>query len=249
MKKTKFDLLFEDIMSNLASDKDLYGNDVYNSILRVYKLNSKGFEDLLQEIDNFKFIEPTQERQTEIEDLTIEPPSDIDDNFEVCKIVVFEKETNKILFEAITMFGTDSNDIIDLISYNENPRGIFTGVEESIVQEDSDKFDETFNADNTIYNGFKINIESFDDQGDIVYMWSFNNHKRTYSDDKYYKSAIEAITIAQKQIDELLERGVISAEPIAKCPQCDKELDHYAIYYDCPEHGRIQKNEIKWEML
>jgi hypothetical protein len=236
-------------MRNLASDKDLYGNDVYNSILRVYKLNSKGFEDLLQEIDNFKFIEPTHERQTEIEDLTIENPSDIDDNFEVCKIVVFEKETNKILFETITMFGADSNDIIDLISYNENPRGIFTGVEESIVQEDSDKFDETFNADNTIYNGFKINIESFDDQGDIVYMWRFNNHKRTYSDDKYYKSAIEAITIAQKQIDKLLERGVISAEPIAKCPQCDKELDHYAIYYDCPEHGRIQKNEIKWEML
>ena len=113
MKKTKFDLLFEDIMSNLASDKDLYGNDVYNSILRVYKLNSKGFEDLIQEIDNFKFIEPTQERQTEIEDLTIEDVSDVDDNFEVCKIVVFEKETNKILFEAITMFGTDSNDILN----------------------------------------------------------------------------------------------------------------------------------------
>ena len=129
MKKTKFDLLFEDIM-NTITDKEQFGSDIHNSILKIYKKNSKGFSDLIQEIDNFKFLEPSKERQDEINELTIEEENllDVDADQEVCKIVVFDKETNKALFEVITLLGADSNDIIDMISYIENPRGTFQGV-------------------------------------------------------------------------------------------------------------------------
>lgn len=37
MKKTKFDLLFENIISQI-SDKELYGSDVHNSILKIYRM-------------------------------------------------------------------------------------------------------------------------------------------------------------------------------------------------------------------
>ena len=44
---------------------------------------------------------------------------------------VFEKETNKALFEVITLLGADSNDIIDLISnldeYNDLTQSIYSG--------------------------------------------------------------------------------------------------------------------------
>ena len=127
MKKSKFDLLFEDIMNNF-SDKEVFGTDIHNSILKVYKYNSNGFSDLIYEIDNFKFLEPSKEKLNEIEDLIFDDDSYADEIQETCKIVVFDKETNKALFEVITLLGTDSNDIIDMISYKENPRGIFQGV-------------------------------------------------------------------------------------------------------------------------
>lgn len=116
--KTKFDLLFEEIMSDF-SDKDIFGTDVHKSILKIYKLNNKGFEDLIQEITNFNFLEPNAERTEIIKDLTVES---YDNDFNVCKIMVFEKETNKILFDVITYCGNNMNEIIDLISYVENPR-------------------------------------------------------------------------------------------------------------------------------
>ena len=37
MKKTKFDLLFEEIMNNV-SDKELYGTDIHNTILKIYRM-------------------------------------------------------------------------------------------------------------------------------------------------------------------------------------------------------------------
>jgi hypothetical protein len=37
MKKTKFDLLFEEIMASV-SDKELYGTDIHNAILKIYRM-------------------------------------------------------------------------------------------------------------------------------------------------------------------------------------------------------------------
>jgi hypothetical protein len=208
MKNNKFNILFESYMNEL-SDKEIFGSDIHNAILKVFKLNTNTneFDDLIQEIDNFKYLEPNNIKTEELQDLLMEP-GNWDDNFEVCKIMVFDKKTNKLLFEGITLLGTDSNDIIDLISANDNPRGTFEGVteESAEITEDSDKFDESIIEDNTIYNGFKINIESFDDQGDTVFMWRFNANKRTYSDDKYYNTLDDALNTAKLTIDNLLKR-------------------------------------------
>ena len=37
MKKTKFDLLFEEIMTSV-SDNELYGTDIQNTILKIYRM-------------------------------------------------------------------------------------------------------------------------------------------------------------------------------------------------------------------
>jgi hypothetical protein len=38
MTKTKFDLVFEEVMQSV-SDNDLYGTDIYNTTLKVFKWN------------------------------------------------------------------------------------------------------------------------------------------------------------------------------------------------------------------
>jgi hypothetical protein len=38
MEKTKFDLVFEEVMQSV-SDKDLYGTDICNTTLKVFKWN------------------------------------------------------------------------------------------------------------------------------------------------------------------------------------------------------------------
>ena len=116
MQKTKFDLLFEEIMNNF-SDKEIFGTDVHNSILKVYKWKNNDFSDVILEISNFKFLEPSAERLEIIDDLKIEEISNIDEEDAICKIIVFDKETNKILFDVITYEGNAANEIIDTISY------------------------------------------------------------------------------------------------------------------------------------
>ena len=37
MEKTKFDLLFEEIMASV-SDNELYGTDIHNTILKIYRM-------------------------------------------------------------------------------------------------------------------------------------------------------------------------------------------------------------------
>lgn len=278
MKKQNFDILFESIMSKL-SDKELFGSDVYNTTLKIYKFNksTNTFDNLLTEIDNFKYLVPNVNRTEIINDLTLEL-SDADPNFDICKIEIYDKESNDLLFDCITFYGTDSNDIIDLLSYNKNPRGTFEGSPElynetiddnaiktfsvdnfkikiyetngeyyykvfladkelitsnnedggifykindayinaknwindynetDTIAEDSDKFDETYNQNAIAYKGFKINIDSFDDQGDIVFMWAVYTNGHTYEDEKYYNSVETAITTAQNTIDELLRK-------------------------------------------
>ena len=42
MKKSKFNLLFENIMSSIqATDAEVFGNDIYLSTLKVFKLTEK----------------------------------------------------------------------------------------------------------------------------------------------------------------------------------------------------------------
>ena len=277
-KNNKFDILFESIMNNI-SDKELYGSDIYNTILKIYKFNksTNTFDNLLTEIDNFKYLVPDVNRTEIINDLKLEL-SDADPNFDICKIEIYDKESNDLLFDCITFYGTDSNDIIDLLSYTETPRGTFEGSPElynetiddnaiktfsvdnfkikiyetdgeyyykvfladkeliasnnedggifykindayinaknwindynetDTIAEDSDKFDETYNQNAIAYKGFKINIDSFDDQGDIVFMWAVHTNGHTYEDGKYYNSVETAITTAQNTIDELLRK-------------------------------------------
>lgn len=42
MTKTKFDLVFEAVMQSV-SDNDLYGTDIYNTTLKVFKWNRSEF--------------------------------------------------------------------------------------------------------------------------------------------------------------------------------------------------------------
>lgn len=296
--KRNFDILFEDIMNNI-SDKELYGNDIHNSIVKIYKFNTSTntFDNLLVEIDNFKFLEPNSERLNIIEDLTMDL-EDADSNFDICKIEIFDKETNKLLFDGITFYGNDSNEIIDLLSYTENPRGVFQGsptfntlYEEAIantnkpaevyrigkyivkfylnpdynytykvfengnmlidsagedygywesisdaltdaknwindwdnretVNEDSDSFDNTFNQETGEYNGYKINISNFDDQGDIVYTWSIhdlnNDNGAIVNDDSYYNSFDEALKYAKLNVNNLINNIAPVYKPKAK---------------------------------
>lgn len=281
-KNNKFDILFESIMNNI-SNKELYGSDVYNTILKIYKFNkaTNTFDNLLTEIDNFKYLVPDVNRTEIINDLKLEL-SDVDPNFDICKIEIYDKESNDLLFDCITFYGTDSNDIIDLLSYTENPRGISTGVPElynetiddnaiktfsvnnfkikiyetdgeyyykvfladkeliasnnedygifyeindayinaknwindytetHTIAEDSDKFDETYNQNTIAYNGYKIIINSFDDQGDTVYTWSINNLENDngaiINDDSYYSTANEALKFAKINVNNLINK-------------------------------------------
>jgi hypothetical protein len=248
MKKTKFDLLFENIMSSIqATDAEVFGNDIYLSTLKVFKLTDKGFTNLIYEIDNFEFLEPDSVRGETIADLKVDEEN-VDIDFELCKIMVFEKKSNELKFECITFLGDDSNEIIDLISYNENPRGNFEGVSETLYEEDSDSFDETYKAETIEYRDHFINIETFDDQGDIVYVWSITSKKdnNTFSDEKYYNSIKSALDNAKAEIDFKIDgiKPIIASEP--KCPYCGRKVNRDGLfYYSCIEHGKIHKHNIK----
>ena len=300
MKKQNFDILFESIMSKL-SDKELFGSDVYNTTLKIYKFNksTNTFDNLLTEIDNFKYLVPDTTRTEIIDDLTLDL-NDYDADFEVCKIEIYDKESNNLLFDCITFYGTDSNDIIDLLSYNKNPRGISEGLPElynetiddnaiktfsvdnfkikiyetdgeyyykvfladkeliasnnedggifykindayinaknwindynetDTIAEDSDKFDETYNQNAIAYNGYKIIINSFDDQGDTVYTWSINNLENDngaiINDDSYYSTANEALKFAKINVNNLINKQA----PVYK-PK-NKPITNFAAY-------------------
>lgn len=248
MKKDKFNLLFESFMDKL-SDEEIFGNDIHNAVLKIYKLNynTNEFDNLIQEFDNFKFLEPDANRSDILNDLLMEP-GDWDDNFEICKIMVFDKKTNKLLFEGITLLGTDSNDVIDLLSYNENPRGTFEGVteESTEITEDSDKFDETYTNETIEYKDHIIHIESFDDQGDIVFIWNIDNGK--LSDEKYYSTKELAINKAKAEIDFLVDgvKTEIKGEPV--CPYCKRKVAKAgAFFYSCLNHGKIKADVVEYE--
>jgi hypothetical protein len=140
------------------------------------------------------------------------------------------------------------SEIIDLISYNENSRGTFEGVSETLYEEDSDSFDETYKAETIEYRDHFINIETFDDQGDIVYVWSITSKKdnNTFSDEKYYNSIKSALDNAKAEIDFKIDgiKPIIASEP--KCPYCGRKVNRDGLfYYSCIEHGKIHKNNIK----
>lgn len=252
MKKTKFDLLFENIMAEVKpTDAEIFGNDICIATLKVYKLTDKGFTNLIYEIDNFKFLNPDKTRSEAIADLEV-IPSNVDINFELCKIMVFEKKSNELKFECITFLGDDSNEIIDLISYNENPRGTFEGYNpqniEDLYEEDSDSFDKTYKDETIEYKDHFINIESFDDQGDIVYMWNVDNGK--LSDLKYYDKKEHAIAKAKSEIDFLIDgvKPEIKGDPI--CPFCKHKVTKSGIFfYDCLNHGKIKSDKIEFERI
>lgn len=162
--------------------------------------------------------------------------------------MVFEKKSNKLLFDCITQYGNDSNEIIDLISYNENPRGTFEGVSETLYEEDSDSFDDTYTNERIEYRNHIINIETFDDQGDIVYMWNVDNGK--LSDSKYYDKKEYAIAKAKSKIDFLIDgvKTEIKEDPV--CPFCKHKVTKSGIFfYDCLKHGKIKSDKIEFERI
>jgi DNA-directed RNA polymerase subunit RPC12/RpoP len=159
--------------------------------------------------------------------------------------MVFEKDTNELLFDCIAVDGTDTNEIIDVLSYNENPRGTFEGV----YEEDSDSFDDTFNNEQTNYRDYLISLESFDDQGDIVYMWNISlpDGTNTDTDEKYYNTKEEALNIAKAKIDYLIDGITPEIKPEPKCPYCGRKIAKAGIfYYSCLNCGKIHKNQIKF---
>jgi hypothetical protein len=112
--ESKFNILFEEIMNNI-SDAELFGNEIVNSILKIYKFSNGNFNDVDTEIVNFKFVEPINDRLTEIDDYKVDETT-ISEELDLRKIIVFDKNTNKILFDEI-FYVKDIPIILDLIDY------------------------------------------------------------------------------------------------------------------------------------
>lgn len=127
MKFKKFDLLYEDIMTDLNTPEQEM-SDVYTSILKICKFNplTNEFDDKNKtlEIYNFKFHEPDAVRSEQLTDLTFNEGEFSEDD-DIGKIIVTDKNTDKTLYEGIAYLGKDMDEIIDLLSYTDNPRSTF----------------------------------------------------------------------------------------------------------------------------
>ena len=101
--------------SESVTDVELFGNEVVNSILKIYKFSNGNFNDIDTEIVNFKFVEPINDRLTEIDDYKVDETT-VSEELDLRKIIVFDKNTNKILFDEI-FYANDIPRILCLIDY------------------------------------------------------------------------------------------------------------------------------------
>lgn len=111
--------------------------------------------------------------------------------------MVFEKETNKLLFDCIAVDNRNTKDIIDAITYS--PQNIPDNFSD-LYEENSDEYEETFNTVAINDNDYTIDINSFDDQGDIVYQWGIrktNENGYIVYDEQYWNTKEEAVNTAK----------------------------------------------------
>lgn len=111
--------------------------------------------------------------------------------------MVFEKDTNELLFDCIAVDNRDTNDIIDAITYSpQNIPDTFS----DLYEENSDEYEETFNTVAINDNDYTIDINSFDDQGDIVYQWGIRKTDENgyiVYDEQYWNTKEEAVNAAK----------------------------------------------------
>jgi hypothetical protein len=239
--KSTFDILFENIMSEI-SDAEQFGTDVFVSILKVYSWDpsKKGFTDVCKEITNFKFHEISgQENNDYLDELLIDKSS-IDDmdltDDAVKKILVFNKNDNKLLWEGIVA----SDKVDEVIKILNGP------VVESMEDDYFDGITKVRHRDYTIV------VYSWDDQGDIVY--GFNLIKDGSEAGIYdssedapngYGTAEKAIELAKVKVDNL--SGIATPVPKEpKCPYCGRKIHKTGLfYYNCINCGNIHKKYIE----
>lgn len=79
---------------------------------------------------------------------------------------------------------------------------------QTLYKEDSDKYEETFTNSTDIIDGYIIDINTFDDQGDIVYQWGIKTNKDSgyiAYDEQYYNSKEEALKVAKIVLNQILQ--------------------------------------------
>lgn len=77
---------------------------------------------------------------------------------------------------------------------------------QSLYKEDSDKYENSFETFTDKIDEYLIDINSFDDQGDIVYQWGIkSNNDSGYLayDEQYYNSKEEALNVAKIVLNQI----------------------------------------------
>jgi hypothetical protein len=249
MIKNKFDLIFESIMEEIT-DAEMFGTDSINSILKVYKWDrgTKDFSDIDMEIDNFKFNpEKTSSTNDYLADLTVDDNEpflngneslDLIDNV-YKNIVIFDKNTNKILWHCFTR-SENVQEIIDSISFNVNSE-----ITEESVEDD---FESSERAE---YEGYTIWVNPWNDQGDTVYGFEITKNDEVIGDS--YESKPNGYPTAEVAVDHAkmfitdLEGKTVTVNNVEKhCPYCKRKINKIGtFYYSCINCGKIHKNYVE----